>query len=164
MNRRLYSELKKKIESRYKKDLEALERVWTIANEDSESALTPKAVDEIIDQAESTSKEQSSVLQNGHDGPVKRFSLRREIERMITEFGPDEDITQGDIRHKLEHQFPDHSDFFQSASVSSALRRIAQSGDLVLISTGTGSEPNRYRKPEDVDAGSEEQGERLLSP
>lgn len=164
MKRAEYLRLKDKIEARYKRDMEALERVWAIANEGSQSTLTSETVHEIVEQASPASEEEPAAAQNGHGGPAKRFSLRREIEKMLPEFGPGQDITQGEVRHRLERRFPDHGDFFHSASVSSALRRIAQSGDLVLVSTGSGNEPNRYRKPGDENARGEEQEEKLLKP
>lgn len=171
MNRNDYLELRAKIEARCKKDIEALDRVWAIANEDNESALTPEAVHEIVEQVNRSPEEQPSTLapsegspavQSGQNGALRRWSLRKEIEKMLPEFGADEDITSGNVRRTLAERFPGHTAFMQPASVSSALRRIAQSGDLVLVSTGTGSEPNRYRRPEGVGAGMEHDEDTLL--
>lgn len=148
MKRSEYLDLKKKIEARYKRDMEALERVWAIVNEYSDSAPTSKAVNEIVEQTASDSKEKPENHRPEQNGLVERFSLRREIENILSEFDVHEAITQGEVRQRLEARFPGHEAFMHSASVSSALRHIAQAGDLVLVSKGTGSEPNRYRLPE----------------
>lgn len=165
-----FLKLKGKIESSYKRDMEALQRVWAIANEDNEPALTSETVHEIVEQVDRSPEEQLSALApsegspavQSENGALKRWSLRKEIERLLPEFGADEDITSGKVKRTLMERFPDHTAFMHSASVSSALRRIAQSGKLVLVSTGIGSEPNRYRKPEDVGAGMEDNEDTLL--
>lgn len=152
--------------------MEALERVWALANEDEESALTSETVHEIVEQVDRSPEEQPRTLApsegspavQSQNGELRRWSLRKEIEKMLPEFGADEDITSGNVRRTLEERFPGHKAFLHSASVSSALRRMAQAGDLVRVSTGAGNEPHRYRKPEGGDAREEQQEGRLLGP
>ena len=173
-------ELEKKIEARYQKeksryefDKEALARMRAIDREGGETTLT-EAVHQIAERTDPTTteekpkvvvppreKEPSVSTPSERNGTVERFSLRREIEKMIPELGAQGDITQGEVRKRLEKQFPDHHDFMRAASVSSTLRRLANAGDLVLVSKGTGSEPNIYRLPEHVSSGGgqEELGE-----
>ena len=114
MERREYLALREKIvaryereTARYERDLEALERVWAIANEDNESALTSEAVHEVAEQVEPSPEEQvrtlapsqgSPAVQDGQNGTLRRWSLRKEIERLLPEFGADEDIYSGKVR------------------------------------------------------------------
>lgn len=88
----------------------------------------------------------SSSNQNGIG--TERFSVRREIEKLLSEFPADRDVIQGEIRLELEKRFPQYEDLLKAATVSSILRRLANAGDLVLVSKGSGSEPNRYRLTE----------------
>jgi hypothetical protein len=155
MRREEYLELREKIEARYKRDIEALERVWIIANEHSESKASPETIREVVEQAATTPEQESETASNDQNREVRRFSLRREIEALLPEFAPDEDITQGEVRRRLGQRFPGYEDFMKSASVSSALRRIAQSDDLVLVSVGSGSEPNRYRRSSGIENANE---------
>jgi len=157
MRRAEYQQLKAKIEARYRRDIEALERVWIIANEYGDSRPSPETIREVVEQAATPPGGEPEAKPNEQNGEIKRFSLRREIENMLPEFGPDEDITSGNVKRTLMERFPGHDAFMHSASVSSALRRIAQSGDLVLVSTGKGSEPNRYRKPGDENTSKQEE-------
>ena len=140
--------------------MEALARMRAIDREGDETALT-EAVHKIaertdLDATEETAEittpakeeEKPVIAPSEQNGAVERFSLRREIEKIIPELGAQGDITQGAVRQSLEKRFPDHHDLMSAASVSSTLRRLANAGDLVLISKGTGSEPNIYRLPE----------------
>lgn len=43
MDRAEYDRVREKIEQRYRRDLESLERVWAIVNEDAESPQAPQA-------------------------------------------------------------------------------------------------------------------------
>lgn len=173
-------ELEKKIEARYQRekaryefDKQALARMRAIDSEGVETTLT-EAVHEIAERTDLGSTEEKpevvtspqekgepDVASSERNGAVERFSLRREIEKIILESGTQGDITQGEVRKQLEKQFPEHHDFMRPASVSSTLRRLANAGNLVLVSKGTGSEPNIYRLPEHVnnDNGQEELGE-----
>ncbi|MBA2440917.1 MAG: hypothetical protein H0V53_00710 [Rubrobacter sp.] len=76
---------------------------------------------------------------------VERFSVRREIENLLADIEPSCDVTQGEITRKLQERFPQHEGSIKAATVSSVLRRLKESGKLVLVSSGSGSEPNRYR-------------------
>ena len=95
------------------------------------------------------------------DAAMKRFSVRGEIERLLSELDPRKDIKQGEIRYELEKRFPEHGDSLKPASISSSLRRLVDAGKLVLVSKGSGSEPNIYRLPGYVNSGNgqEELGE-----
>lgn len=109
-------------------------------------------------------KEILAPLSEQTGSATERFSVRREIEKMISELEPEQEITQGEIRDELERRFPEHKASLRPATVSSALRRIANSDDgtLVLVSKGSGSEPNRYRKREAQHAGGQEEQEETL--
>jgi len=101
----------------------------------------------------SSEEAEHNALSNGHGDvelihkPEKKFSIRHEIENLFPELDPSRDVLQGEITHTLRERFPQHKDSIKAATVSSALRRIANAGGLVHISKGKGSEPNRYRLP-----------------
>lgn len=101
----------------------------------------------------------SSQNQNGTD--TRKFSARREIEKLLPELDPEKDITQGEVRYELEERFPKHKDSLKAASISSALRRLVDAGKLILVSKGSGAEPNIYRLTEHINSGNgqEELGE-----
>lgn len=173
-------ELERKIETRYQRekvryerDMEALARMRAIDREGHGSTLA-EAVHKVAERTDLGStkgklevtkslqeNEKPPITSSGQNGAVEKFSLRREIEKVLPELGAHGDITQGAVRQKLEGQFPHYHDFMRPASVSSTLRRLASAGDLLLVSKGTGSEPNIYRLPEyvDNDEGQEELGE-----
>ncbi len=127
---------------------EALGQVQAIADEYGESADLSDIVSGIIGQTASRVEEEQTSDSHEQNGLAKKFSLRREIEAILPEFGAGNDITQGDVREKLLERFPNHEASIQPASISSTLRRIESAGDLVFFSKGSGSEPNRYRLPE----------------
>ncbi len=158
-------DLEAKVQAKCERDLktirqarEALGQVRAIAGEYGESADFSDIVSGIIGQTTSSITEERNLDAHGQNGLEERFSLRREIEAILPEFGAGNDITQGGVREKLMERFPNHEASMQPASISSSLRRIESAGGLVLFSKGSGSEPNRYRLPEQVSAnGSQEE-------
>ena len=169
-------ELERKIEARYQSekaryefDKEALVRVRAIDSEDNGTTFT-EVVHEIAERTDlgeserkpkavtpTQEKEKPAIALSERNGTVERFSLRREIEKIIPELGTQGDITQGAVRQSLENRFPDHRDLMRAASVSSTLRRLVDAGDLVLVYRGTGSEPNIYQLPEYVNSSRQEE-------
>lgn len=176
---RLQSELEN-VDSEYQRDKEALERRYEseigalrqalrgvqaalgesreleaatpMAHKTDEATLSPprEELDSTIHsngfgrESLTTSSEQTETATEG-------FSVRHEIETLLSEFQPDQDVTQGEIRRELERRFPEHKASLQASTISSALRRIAKAGDLVKVYEGTGSEPNIYRLPDHDD-------------
>jgi hypothetical protein len=101
------------------------------------------------------SRGSTKVASNG----AKGFSPRREIEKLLLEMEPGQDIKQGEIRLVLESRFPQHKPLLKAPTISSALRRISKAGGLVKVSEGSGSEPNVYRLPDHSHGGQEESSE-----
>ncbi len=148
-------DLEAKVQAKCERDLktirqarEALKQVRAIADEYGESADLSNIVSGIIGQTASRIEEERVPDSHEQNGLEDRFSLRREIEAILPEFGAGNDVTQGGVREKLIERFPNHEASIQPASISSSLRRIASAGGLVLVSEGSGSQPNRYRLPE----------------
>jgi hypothetical protein len=150
----LESEYRRDTEARdlkYKRDRRPYEQALkgvqlAIASEHEGSALTEDQVDDLslVDVTSNTAVHAGQQ----NDTRTRKFSLRREIEKILPEFEPGQDITQGKVRQRLEERFPEHIESLKPAAVYSALRRIARAGGLVLVSEGSGSTPNRYRLPE----------------
>jgi hypothetical protein len=129
-----------------------VQQVKVIASENEDSALT-EAIREGVGRVDDLSLVEvtsNTAVHTGQQNSTRtgRFSLRREIEKLLPEFEPGQDITQGEVRQRLEVRFPEHTAYLRPATVSSALRRIAKAGSLVQVSEGSGSTPNRYRLPE----------------
>lgn len=148
-------DLEAKVQAKCQKDLkiirqarETLGQLRAIADEYGDSADFSDIVSEIIGKTASRVEEEQTSGSHEQNGLVEKFSLRREIEAILPEFGAGNDITQGGVREKLLERFPNHEASIQPASISSSLRRIESNGGLVLFSRGSGSEPNRYRLPE----------------
>jgi hypothetical protein len=141
-------------ELKYKRDKRTLEQALrgvqqAVTSENEDSAPTA-AIHEGVDRVDAGQDEEGISPTPGKQDATKTsgFSLRREIEKLLLEFGPGQDITQGKVRQRLEERFPEHKESLRPAAVYSGLRRIAKAGGLVLVSEGSGSTPNRYRLPE----------------
>lgn len=140
-------------------DVEKPETIMNSINEDEESSLSGVMPD-TAEHLNGVRADQDSSDDRSGTG-MKRFSARREIENLLPALGPERDIKQGEIRYELEERFPEHKDSLKAASIASALRRLVDAGKLVLVSKGSGSEPNIYRLSKHISKGNgqEELGE-----
>lgn len=157
------------VDSERDKEKEAIEQFYERKKERLQSKITPlKTAREAFlesDQTEENSSELPKKLpippaKQGDGAPFNgssdvglngkarsKFSIRLEVENLLSELEPNHDVIQGEITRTLQNRFPQHEDSIKAATVSSVLRRLANAGVLVRVSEGSGSEPNRYRVP-----------------
>lgn len=155
-----YERDREALEIQYSREKKALRRAivgvrGALSTEESGSGPRVVEKEEQPDLNTLNHQEVTEIPPNGSgEGDVEglnigRFSARREIENLLAETESTDDVMQGEITRRLQERFPQHADSIRAATVSSALRRLANAGRLILVSSGSGSEPNRYRIPTD---------------
>jgi hypothetical protein len=122
---REYQRLRDQIEDRYRRDLEALERVWQLAGGGEAPTLSADAP-----------ADQSGAARFDH-GQVERL-----VRVTVQKFG--DEFTVHQVREYIRRQRPEFAGV-PRASISSALRRLAASGRLIVVEQGVGKRPSRYR-------------------
>jgi hypothetical protein len=138
LNRRDYDRLKKQIEDRYRRDIEALERVWEMANGGA------GAQRESPEGRAATSTQHTRV--EGLTDAIRKvlatitgtFTIRDIMARVI------------EIDQAVGEAIQD-----KPASVSSALKRLESEGEISVVRKGSGKRPSEYR----VGSSSQENGE-----
>jgi len=154
MNLQEYENLKRQAREEYRRKLDAIEIVWAMSQDRSwrqpSLSTARQARNRMVHQSPSDSPEAQVPPETPSNGTIpgsyRRFSVIREIRDALPDLGGD--ITQGQVRQKLAEKFPDQVARIQPASVSSALRRLLEAGELELVSEGSGSDPNVYRRVE----------------
>jgi CRP-like cAMP-binding protein len=128
LNQRDYERLRKQIEDRYRRDIEALERVWEMAAAGSNG------------QKEPTNGRAPSGTQN-HRIEGLTDAIRKVL---ITIDGT---FTLRDIMARLSatDSIIGESIKDKPASVSSALKRLESEGEISVVRKGTGKRPSEYR-------------------
>jgi hypothetical protein len=120
MNEKQYLRLKRQIEAEYHKKLEALEMVYQMAR--PISSLTGKQLG----------------MRTSSKGAL-RNALRSAFTSMSGEFTPKV------VLAKLRERDPAFAESVNKASLSSALARLAEGGEIELVEKGSGKRPSKYR-------------------
>jgi hypothetical protein len=128
LNRRDYERLRKQIEDRYRRDIEALDRVWEMANG---ASGTQKEASE----ARASSSTQSPRVEGLTD------AIRKALATITGTF------TLRDIMAKVMEVDPVVGEAIQDkpASVSSALKRLEGDDEISVVRKGSGKRPSEYR-------------------
>ncbi len=113
MYEREYLRLKKEIEDRCRKDLEALERVWQLSKRDEP------------------------------DNKIKRGDLQNAIVRVVSELK--QDFTAEQVLARLKTAAPEIGEKTKASTVSSALKRMHENGEIDAVIRGIGRKPSVYR-------------------
>lgn len=161
MRRAEYDAIRRRIEARYRKEREALEIIWSLANEGdeqpelsepprAEEPASPVPVENPAGSStggepETNGEVGRDTLETFSESPAKRarIPVLPEVRNLIREI--EGDIKQNDIRRMLSQKFPD--EHVVASSVSGALKRLLDAGELELVSKGgAASEPYIYRR------------------
>ena len=124
MHEREYLRMKRQIEADYRKKLDALELVWGMAGGSASSSP-------------STS---SDELRRGD----LREAIRSAVRDLTGEFRPE------DVLDAIRADDELLAALIKPASLSSALKRLAEKGEIELIEAGSGKRPSRYRGKQGV--------------
>lgn len=129
MNERDYIRLKKQINERYQRDLEALERVWQMAQESNGLV----------------SISSSNRSYSSGDNVMRNEGLTEAIRSALRTF--DDPFTVHIVINRVSELFPDLAESVRQkpASVSSALKRLEKFREIEVIRVGSGKRPSEYR-------------------
>lgn len=121
MNEREYNRLRSEIEGEYRRKLDALDLVWKMANSSRSGTQAAQAV----------------------NGVVGKGKLLRAVRHALTDLHGD--FTLRDVESQIRTVNPTLAATIKRPSLSSALKRLAKEGAIVLVSVGTGKKPSTYR-------------------
>jgi hypothetical protein len=113
MRERDYLRLKRQIEAEYRRKLDALEMVWSLAGGSHGRVATPQ-----------------------------RAAVQSLVRRFLDEWRGGEFSLENVVQH-IHQNAPNLA--INRASLSGALRRLALSGDIEIVSMGKGARASRYR-------------------
>jgi hypothetical protein len=123
MNLREYERLKAKAQADYRRQLEAIETVWKMSGGIVENGAKPQ---------------QTNGIEKGSYQRVIRIAL----DTVPKEF------TVRDVFNAIKVSNPDFAESIKDKipSLSGALKRMEKDKELVLIETGSGKRPSKYRR------------------
>jgi len=78
--------------------------------------------------------------------PKRKRPIRKDVRDIVSELGDENVITQGQVRERYMQLHPDADSDKVRPSISHALRRLMEEGELERVSEGVASEPHKYRK------------------
>lgn len=151
-----FSVLKARIEDRYRRDLEALERIRAISQEVSSPQSTPSpsgptALTASIIPTSSvvriTHPDADRTGQNGEGRGEGRMDVLSLVEQAT--MGVEGEFTSSNVAEEIVFHHPHLESTLKRSSVTSALNRLVDSDRLLLVSKGKGKRPSRYRCKED---------------
>jgi len=147
MDEKQYLKMRAKAAEEYKKNLEAIDRVWHMSHPDREppsSKTRPLALDSPVMRALTGQPE--PVASNGS----KPFSLSETVKEILAELPDGAEISQPIILNRLTARYPELKPRIQKdqikAQVAGVLSRMAKSNQLLRIRPSHGSEPSVFKK------------------
>lgn len=124
MDQRTYNRLRSLIESRYRRELEALEAVWSLAKTGAPGADADAALPAAL------------RLPHGKAESLVHWAAQTFTER----------FTLHDVRAVLANAKPEHARDISNAAISTVLRRMADQQQLEIIEAGKGKRPSVYQR------------------
>jgi hypothetical protein len=121
MNEREYNRLKSEIEAEYRRKLDALELVWKMSNSSRNGTQAIQAV----------------------NGVVGKGRLLKAVRHSLTELRGD--FTLHEVENQIRLVNPTLAATIKRPSLSSALKRLAKEGVIIVVSVGAGKKPSKYR-------------------
>lgn len=124
MNQREYEKLKTEANAEYRRKLEAIETVWKMSG--GRNGNQPSAI--------------------AKNGALGKGRLQRAIRTALESLSGEFDVR--DIYNQVVNCDPILADQIKGKlpSISNALKRMVTTKDLVLVETGSGKKPSRYRR------------------
>lgn len=153
MTRSEYERLKAAAKARYERDIEAIERVWSLSSENRVTKpIPPISTSRLV---EPEKAQESARSTQGHDvirevvapsatqpkrerGSVDK-AVRQVLEKHINGHKFSSTLVSATVK---EHFDPD----VDRTSISGVLKRLVQSGQLEVVKAGVGRRPTIYRK------------------
>jgi hypothetical protein len=143
MNRAEYDLLRKRIEDTCRRDLEALERVWALAQDielpqpEPPAARLPAALEPSPAAEKSPEKPQ-------FPGPI-RADVVKEVRAAIPKL--QSPFSVHDVEQLILTQNPDLKETLKRSSITSALNRLVEGHEVALVRTGAGKRPSFFATP-----------------
>jgi hypothetical protein len=153
MDEKQYLKMRAKAEDEFKKNLEAIDRVWYISHPDKAppAPKTPKDAD-VIHVSSSVVRLPEPLASNGH----RPFVLSEAVKQVIAQMPEESGLSQPIILGKLLVKHPDLRPRVEKdqikAQIAGLLSRMAKRDELIRTKESHGSEPAVFRKPPDPPA------------
>jgi hypothetical protein len=127
MNYREYERLKAEALAEYRRKLEAIETVWKLLNGTAPAA--PK------------------TGSNTGDSSIVKGSLQEAVRKAYPQV--EGEFTHKDIYNQIVIANPPFAERLKDRmpSLANTLKRMADAKELILVETGSGKRPSRYRRP-----------------
>lgn len=153
MTRSEYERLKAAAKARYEKDIEAIERVWSLSSDDKASKpipllimprpLTPQPVESEKAQETARTTDFRSLVPPVSRSNRERGSVDKAVREVVDKHINGAVFSSTLVSTKVKEHFdPD----INRTSISGALKRLARTGVLKVVQEGVGRRPASYRK------------------
>jgi hypothetical protein len=155
MDEKHYLKMRAKADEEYRKNLEALDRVWHMSNPDK-----PPPVPKTKAQGVEVHHRVSVATLFGDAEPIqtngtKPFPLSDAVKRVIAQMPEDADISQPIILRRILDIYPEVRPRVQKdqikAQIAGILSRMTKVNELMRVRDSYGSEPSVFRKSDGVD-------------
>jgi hypothetical protein len=136
-----YDALKRTIEDAYRRDLQALQRVWELSKS-LPPILTSQTATPSITQAAPTTDYSDALDEDDSTSRIDVIGMVKEVVRahLSGEF------TSTDVADKIEKLHPELGATLKRSSITSAMNRLVVQELLELVEAGSGKRPSLYRK------------------
>ena len=147
MDAKQYLKMRAKAEDEFKKNLEAIDRVWHMSHPDKAPPV-PKAgsLSDVLRVSEAVIRLPEPLASNGHNP----FVLSQAIKQIIAEMPYNAEFSQPVILHKLLIVHPELKPRVArdqiKAQIAGLLSRLAKRDEITRIKEGHGSEPSIFKK------------------
>lgn len=148
MDEKQYLKMRAKAEEEYRKNLEAIDRVWHMSHPDKAPPANPKETARMVETLAEHSVHLMPVTGNG-------FLVSPAVKEVLQELPENAEVSQPIILRKILERYPEVKPRVQKdqikAQIAGVLSRMAKSNQLQRIRPSHGSEPSVFRKTIQVD-------------
>jgi hypothetical protein len=153
MTREEYDLLKQRIRETYRRDLEALERVWALARNVGPIIPGPSPNSPLAPPAQSCQAphdvnfDQLPIIGMGGTGSSFQASLPEVVRGVLLNLA--ERFTVHDVQRAIANDHPDLAGPSKRPSITSALNRLVETHEITLLQAGRGKRPSLFGRIQD---------------
>lgn len=143
MDEKQYLKMRAKAEEEYKKNLEAIDRVWHMSHPDKAPPADPKRPTQAVERLAERGFLAVPVIANG-------FIVSVAVKEAIRQLPENAEVTQPMILRHILDRYPDVKPRIEKdqikAQIAGVLSRMTKSGQLIRLRPSHGSEPSVFKK------------------
>lgn len=149
MTQQEYDAIKRKLKEDFRSDLRSLQRIYDLSKSIAQPTIPPSPLDT------NTTSVQASYpapepLTEGQETPESddansKLDVVGLVKEVLRNFGTEE-FTSSDVYQRLVEVYPNAAPHLKRASVTSAMNRLEDQGELDLVMAGAGKRPSLFKK------------------